>query len=264
MLVDWFTVGAQAVNFAILAWLLKRFLYKPIFDAIDARENRIAKELADADASKDGARAEREEFRRKNADFEEQRAALLNRATQEAKAEGQRLLDQARQAADALSARRRDALRSDADNLTHAISLGAQREVFAIVRKALSDLASTDLEERLSAVFVRRLREMDAQAKTRFAESLKSASEPALVRSAYDLPAARRIEIQQALEAVLGTQLRLRFETATELICGIELTTDGQKLAWSIAEYLKSMQDRVAGLLEAHIDGTRQSDEHGA
>ena len=42
MLIDWFTVGAQALNFLILVWLMKRFLYKPILHAIDAREKRIA------------------------------------------------------------------------------------------------------------------------------------------------------------------------------------------------------------------------------
>jgi F-type H+-transporting ATPase subunit b len=52
MLIDWFTVGAQVLNFLILVWLLKRFLYKPILHAIDAREQRIAKELADADAKR--------------------------------------------------------------------------------------------------------------------------------------------------------------------------------------------------------------------
>jgi len=52
MLIDWFTVGAQALNFLILVWLLKHFLYQPILNAIDAREKLIAKELADADAKK--------------------------------------------------------------------------------------------------------------------------------------------------------------------------------------------------------------------
>ena len=42
MLIDWFTVGAQVLNFLILVWLLKHFLYKPILNAIDAREKRIA------------------------------------------------------------------------------------------------------------------------------------------------------------------------------------------------------------------------------
>ena len=55
MLIDWFTVVAQALNFLILVWLLKRFLYKPMLDAIDAREKRIATQLADADAKKAAA-----------------------------------------------------------------------------------------------------------------------------------------------------------------------------------------------------------------
>ena len=38
MLIDWFTVGAQALNFLILVWLMKRFLYQPILHAIDERE----------------------------------------------------------------------------------------------------------------------------------------------------------------------------------------------------------------------------------
>ena len=97
MLIDWFTVGAQALNFLILVWLMKRFLYKPILNAIDAREKRIAAELADADAKKAEAQKERDEFQHKNEEFDQQRAALLSKATDEAKAERQRLLDEARQ-----------------------------------------------------------------------------------------------------------------------------------------------------------------------
>ena len=85
MLIDWFTVVAQAVNFIILVWLLKRFLYKPILDAIDAREKRIAAELADADAKKAEALKERDAFLRKNEAFDGQRAALLSAAEAEAK-----------------------------------------------------------------------------------------------------------------------------------------------------------------------------------
>ena len=148
MLIDWFTVIAQVVNFLILVWLLKRFLYRPILDAIDAREKRIATELADADAKKAEAQKERDEFQHKNEEFDQQRAALLSKATDEAKAERQRLLDEARKAADALSAKRQETLRSEAHNLNQAISRRAQQEVFAIARKALTDLATTSLEER--------------------------------------------------------------------------------------------------------------------
>jgi len=95
MLFDWFTVFAQVVNFIILVWLLKRFLYRPILDAIDAREQRIAKELADADAKKHEAQNERDEFQHKNEEFDRQRAALMDMAKDEAKTERQRLIDEA-------------------------------------------------------------------------------------------------------------------------------------------------------------------------
>ena len=62
MLIDWFTVGAQVLNFLILVWLMKRFLYQPILRAIDAREERIAKELADAQARRIEAQKEHDEF----------------------------------------------------------------------------------------------------------------------------------------------------------------------------------------------------------
>jgi len=103
MLIDWFTVGAQALNFLILVWLMKRFLYKPVLRAINEREKRIAAELASADTKKVEAQKESDEFKHKNEELDQQRAALLSKATDEAKAEGQRLLDEARKAAAALS-----------------------------------------------------------------------------------------------------------------------------------------------------------------
>ena len=62
MLINWFTVCAQAINFLILVWLLKRFLYKPILHAIDEREKGIAAQLADAEAKKAEAQKDRDDF----------------------------------------------------------------------------------------------------------------------------------------------------------------------------------------------------------
>jgi F-type H+-transporting ATPase subunit b len=250
MLIDWFTVGAQALNFIILVWLLKRFLYKPILNAVDAREKRIAAELADADEKKTEAQRERDEFQRKSKEFDQQRAALLTKATDEAKVERQRLLDDARKAADALSAKRQEVLRSDAHNLNREIRRRTQQEVFAIARKALTDLAATSLEERMCEVFTRRLRTIDGKAKESLGEALKTASEPALLRSAFDLPAAQRAAIQKALNETFSADVHVRFETAPDLVSGIELSTNGLKIGWSIADYLSSLEKGVGELLK--------------
>jgi F-type H+-transporting ATPase subunit b len=250
MLIDWFTVGAQALNFLILVWLMKHFLYKPILNAIDTREKRIAKELADADAKKTEAQKERDEFQKKNEEFDQQRAALLTKATDEAKAERLRLLDEARKAADALSAKRQESLINDAQNLNQAISRLTQKEVFAITRKALTDLATVSLEERMGEVFTRRLRELDDKAKIVLGGALKKNSEPALVRSTFDLPAEQRAAIQNALNETFSAEIHLRFETSPDLVSGIELSSNGQKVGWSIADYLASLEKGVGELLK--------------
>jgi F-type H+-transporting ATPase subunit b len=250
MLIDWFTVGAQTLNFLILVWLMKRFLYKPILHAIDEREKRIALALADADAKKAEAQKERDEFQHKNEALDQQHATLLNQATDEAKAERQRLLDEAREAADALRAKRQDALNREQQSLNDEITRRTQGEVFAIARKALTDLAGTSLEERMVDVFVRRLRELNGEEKGLLASALKASPSPMIVRTTFDLPPAQCASTEGAIKETLGTETQVRFETRPDLISGIELTTNGQKVAWSIADYLSSMEKGVDELLK--------------
>ena len=249
MLIDWFTVGAQALNFIILVWLMKRFLYKPILDAIDAREKRIVGSLADADAKQAEAQKERDGFQHKNEAFDQQRAALLSQATKDAQAERHRLLDEARQAADALSSKRQDALRTDALRLSQAIAQRTQQEVFDIARKTLADLAASSLEARAVEVFIQRLRALDGPAKTSLVNALKAEPGLAVVRSAFELPDAQRQAIEAAVNDTFSTKIALHFETAPDLVCGIELGSNGVKVAWSIAGYLGSLQSGVGELL---------------
>src|SRR5574337_623421 len=69
MSIDWITVAAQIVNFLVLVWLLKRFLYRPILDGIDAREREIAERMGEAAQIRTAAEAA-------EADYEAQVASL--------------------------------------------------------------------------------------------------------------------------------------------------------------------------------------------
>jgi F-type H+-transporting ATPase subunit b len=215
---------------------------------------RIAAELADADAKRPKPKGARRVPAQERGVRPAARGAL-EQATDEAKAERQRLLDEARQAADALSAKRQEALRNEPSNLNQAIRRRTQQEVFAIARKALTDLATTSLEERLGEVFTRRLREMDGEAKP--ASPRPSRQRPTRARAQRVRPAAeQRAAIQNALNETFSAEIHVRFETAPDLISGIELTTNGQKVAWSIADYLASLEKGVDELL-------KEKDKHG-
>jgi F-type H+-transporting ATPase subunit b len=260
MLIDWFTVAAQIVNFLILMWLLKRFLYKPILDAIDARENRIATELADAAEKQTQAAQERDAFRQKNDDFDQQRDNLLSKAKDEAEAERHRLVDEARQAAEALRAKRQEALHRERQSLNHELSRRTREEVFAIARQTLKDLAETSLEERMVEAFTRRLRELDSEAQEDLAKALRASPDPVRVRSAFELAPEQQGAIRNTLHEVFSAEIQVRFETEPDVISGIELTAGGQKVAWSIAEYLASLETGVDELLNEKEEAAANAD----
>src|ERR1700722_10853037 len=128
MLIDWFTVGAQVINFIVLEWLLKRFLYKPVLNAIEARDKRVAAALANAELHMTETRKARDELQAKGNTSDEERGALLAKAVLDAKAQADLVLTNARQAADALTLQRSAALQSEAARLSDELSRLATAE----------------------------------------------------------------------------------------------------------------------------------------
>jgi F-type H+-transporting ATPase subunit b len=249
MLINWFTVGAQVINFIVLVWLLKRFLYKPVLNAIDAREKRVAAELANVNLQVTEIKKSRDELQAKSHAFDEERGALLAKAILNAKIEGERLLDNARQAADALTLQRNAALHSETTRLSDQLSRLAAAESINIARAALKDIAGADLEARICEVFVRRLRAIDSPTKETLGISLKSPSVKPVVSSSFDLSSRDALAIQTALNETFSADIHLRFETSSNAIAGIELSAGGERLSWTITDYLKTLEEKVAALL---------------
>jgi len=252
MSIDWFTLAAQLLNFVLLVWLLKRFLYRPILNAIDAREKRISAELANAAAVESEARQERDKFAHSNSDFELQREARLDRARAEAKAEYQRLVAEARKAVEDLVRKRLASLETSVAKLNDAMRRRVQREVFAISRKILTELAAEDLEQRMTDTLLTRLQTLNADARQNLCNAIETGRQALLLRSAFVLSQAQIDAIKSALVDIAGVDIKLRCETMPELISGIEVVANGHKIAWSVADYLASLEQSVAGLVAAH------------
>ena len=253
MLIDGFTVAAQAVNFIILVWLLKRFLYKPILDAIDAREAKVSSELSDAETRTAAAEVQRKSFEQKSAALDRERHAVLEREHAAAEAARLQLLADARAEAEAARGRWVEALRSEQATLHDALSQKVRQEVFAIARRALRDLADADLEERIVTMFVRRLAAIDEDTQARLASALSAGSgqaASAVVRSAFELSAAQRESVREGLRQSVGSSVAPRFEVSPALVSGVELSVGGLKVAWSIAEYLQLLEESVGALVD--------------
>lgn len=265
MLIDWFTVAAQIVNFLILIWLLKRFLYRPILSAIDAREARVAAQLAHAKTAEQQATAARETAQRQQHILDQQHDTLLQHARDDAQKQRQHLLDDARREIETLRAQWRESLHAQRQDLAHTVAGQVQTEVFAIARHALSDLTDTTLEARMCDVFVRRLRTASESERSALVSALTTAttggssSEPIHVRSAFALDDTQRSQIEQAVRELAGTDVRLQFDTTAEPGEGIALDVRGYRVAWGIADYLATLERRVDTLLDTPAEETTRA-----
>ncbi len=137
--------------------------------------------------------------------------------------------------------------------LGHRLAIRTQEEVFALTRKVLTDLAGVEVEERMVDVFIEHLHSLPPEQRRSLTASptigLGGASPPALVRSAFELALPARTRIKTAVTECLGPDIATRFETSPGLVCGVELTFDGVKLAWSVTDYLSSASEAVLSLV---------------
>jgi F-type H+-transporting ATPase subunit b len=249
MLIDWFTVAAQAVNFLVLVWLLQHFLYKPILAAIDARENKIAAALTAAAARQAEAQKSRDEMTAKLKAFDAERAARLAQAKLEVQQEREQLLDAARREAADLIAQQRGALRTDAASIGDRMARLATAEVFSIAGKAFNELASADIEERLGAVLTQRLLQLNKEAKAAFRAALEQSAMSAVVRSRVAMRDAEKAALSKAVNETFSADVHLEFKTVPAGDYGIDLSAGGQRLAWGIAQYLKEFQEKAQALM---------------
>jgi F-type H+-transporting ATPase subunit b len=259
MKINWFTVIAQVINFLVLVWLLKKFLYKPILNAIDEREKKIAAQIKDADDKKAAATKEQDDFKKKNEDFDKQKKGFMDKTVADANAEKDKLLDAAKNDANTLRSNLEKSAKENQENQNTAIAQKTQKQVFDITRKALTDIASISLEEQSANTFIKRLNESKDDEKKQFVDAFKSNANAILVRSAFDLPEKQRGEINNAIDSILGTKTQLQFKTTPELISGIELTTNGYKLAWSFSEYLNSLEKNIAEKMKAQPEAATEN-----
>lgn len=266
MTLDWFTVVAQIINFVVLIALLSRLLYAPIVKAMKEREETIATRLREAEEMQRQAEEERERFEQKNAEFDAQRGRRFAEMEEEVDTRQNELLEEARHKVDELKQQWEQSLEREREKFLDELGRRVSTEVFAIARHALGDMADAELEEQVVSAFLRNIRTEDSEAWHDFKASLSETRPVVVVRSAFELSE----EMQQAIEQLLrngdeaagqesARKLHVRFTTNPHLLAGIELQAQSNIAAWNLRDYMQSLEERVAGMLDAGSESSHES-----
>jgi F-type H+-transporting ATPase subunit b len=251
VLIDWFTVIAQIINFLILVALLKYFLYGRIIKAMDEREGKIRSRLEEASRKEEEAEQEAKSLRQKHQEIEEKRERMLSRAREEADVRRKELVQQARSEVENLQGKWREAIRRERESFIRDLQRMAGREVYAIAQRALEDLADVEVEERAIGVFLERARNLKAEERNEIVQSIEKAGSDVVVRSSFELSTKMRREVTKTLHEHIAEGFEVNYETAPELIMGIELKAPGAKIAWTLEDYMATLEESAREALEA-------------
>lgn len=255
MEIKWFTVIAQILNFLILVWLLKRFLYKPVLKAIDDREKKIASQLEDAAAKKAEAKKDMDLFRQKNEAFDMERSAKMDKVQEQVVAEKQRLFEEVRIESTVLRSKFEASLKQQEQEIKEKLKEKTKDAVFAIAGKTLVDLADASLEKQVIRIFIEKIENLEGADKTKFIDALNATKEPITVKSVFEVMPASKQELEKTIEKITKKQNVFQYRLEPKLVGGIEIETASYQLSWNIESYLDLLKkDKITKEKENAID----------
>ncbi len=251
---DWFTFIAQLVNFGLLLALLRIFLYRPVLNMMDQREERLALAWTEAEEAHAEANAHSRRIDAEVAGLEERRRTRLA----EIEAEARELLDRrmAEVEAEASSSRARQlaALEESRERTVQRLRQRTATLLLAELRSSLADLAGDGLEEHAARVFQGRLRELP---EGHLHELRKAAREsPVELTSAARLTEQQQEELTRVVQEAIGADADLRFSVDEDLLFGTELMAGPMLVAVSGRQRLESLEAEFSKTLADLAKGT--------
>jgi F-type H+-transporting ATPase subunit b len=251
VLIDWYTVFAQIINFLILVLLLRRFLYRPITNAMAERERKISKRLDEAARQRAMAATEMETYQQKNAAFEQERETLMGEAQARVATQRQAWLDQASSEVNKKRSHWQKALAEEKEAFLQTMRRRAGQQTYLVIRHTLADLADTELEEHMVQVFLDRLAALPEEDIASFREALQADGAVLTLNSAFEMDNQQRQGLRRAILAHFDANRPIQMQVMPDLICGLELVAPGQKIAWSLAGYLDELEEVLMAELTA-------------
>lgn len=229
----------ELINFAVLVWILHRFLYKPVLAAIDRRRALVERSLAEAKAARDQAGTLKAQVEARLASWERERAEAKGKLAAELAAQREKGLAEAARAAEQERARlgalqaRQDLERRRADEQ------GALEQAAAFASRLLERLSGPELDARLVELLAADLAALPEDQRRALAEAARAADGSVAVQSARPLSDAARVRLVQALSQQLGVECHAQYTVDAALLGGVRVALGAWLLQADLSDELR-------------------------
>jgi F-type H+-transporting ATPase subunit b len=248
MIIDWYTILFQIINFLILVFLLRYFLYGPIVKAMDERERIIVEREKEAEAKRKESEEETEKYRQESQELEERKEELMDEARSSAEEEKAELLNKARSEVSETRRRWEEAFEREKESFTGELRRRIGKQACSVARHCLEDLADARLEELTWKIFISKLDDLPDADRQELLKGLEENDYRLNLQSAFETPKVKQQELENKLVKVLPEtekKISVSAKIDSELICGLELEAGGYLISWSVDSYLREVESEV-------------------
>lgn len=245
MLINWFTVFAQILNFLILVGLLRWLLYKPILQVMEKRQQKLLEQWQNVEKLQGESAKALAIYQQQQREFQEQKSALLAEVHVSIHQQQQQQLQQLQ---DEITTQKRSwqgELEQEQRALLQTLRQRIIQQITAIARQGLTELANGDLEEQMVLCFCDRLSQLDDGQREIMNQALAQTEGAILVKTSFAMSPALRQQLQARFQTIFNVTQTMETAIAPNLLCGIELNLAGQEIVWSLDSYLQGLEQNL-------------------
>jgi F-type H+-transporting ATPase subunit b len=242
---DWTTFALETVNFLILVWLLKRFLYRPVLDVIARRQASVAKTLGDAESARAEVRRLQAEYEGRRRDWERERAHLRQELEDELDALRAKRMVVLAQELENERKRNEAARRRDREVERRELETRALQQADAFVARLLERFAGPALDARIVDMLLADLEALPAARRDMLTAALAGAID-VNVCSARSLESSVQQRVESVLAALAGGSVKIVYTLDPALLAGMRLRAGAWELAADLAGELTAFSKLAA------------------
>jgi F-type H+-transporting ATPase subunit b len=219
MTLDWWTLGIQTINVAILVWLLRRFFWRPVATMIEQRRAATRRAMAEAEVTRAQAAAALQEIEQTRAGIAKEREAVLAAARETAEQARAALLAEAARQVATLDATAHAAIERANEAAGDAWKERSARLAIAVAGQLAARLDGA----KVRATFLDWLIEAIGALPNLTRQAVVASGAAVEVVSATPLDPAERKAVHDRIGEAFGGGVSIDFRTDPALIVGLEL-----------------------------------------
>jgi F-type H+-transporting ATPase subunit b len=240
---NWSTFLLEILNFLVLVWILKRFLYRPVLDVIARRRAAIENKLAEAEQLHTDADALKDQYENRLSSWRQERQKAMDELHHEIEANRLQQLGDLKQELAQEEEKIRVAGARKEKQLLREIEQRALHQAAEFASRLLAEAAGPELENRLLDLLLDGLSTMPADQISALGSKWGELPERILVSSAYALADDKRHRLEDTLNRVTGLSIPVHYEQDAELLAGLNITIGAWVLQLNVRDELRGFTE---------------------